>query len=360
MIHWTNTVGGISGEKSSSNPEDKQLIYAPLLQQVSDLIKIHSKQKGNMERTFVVEKITAFSHSFSVYLNEIAVSIQSKNSTLAEFLQKLPDEKDQFETLLAFLKSQSIIVTSEDETLVKILKDDQGKDTKNIISKKEASILSMRRQIHDLEIEEKVKEADLDENTKSFKHCMQRKELERARGYKRKMDLLSKIIVRNVNMRFKLEELLSHLDNPMVEIVGNMFKEATQILKEQRLSGFSLDDVEKTMDALQDEFEEANLASELASKPIVQNSAEDEELLSAEYDALMGEEPPHVQQHQQGVDMNKGHEQSSVDIGSTLPQVPSTDPSVVRPPLNASTNTSTSSIPSANSSQEKQKVAVPL
>ena len=134
----------------------------------------------------------------------------------------------------------------------------------------------------------------------------------------------------------------------------------TQILKEQRLSGFSLDDVEKTMDALQDEFEEANLASELASKPIVQNSAEDEELLSAEYDALMGEEPPHMQEHQQGVDMNKGHEQSSVDIGSTLPQVPSTDPSVVRPPLNASANTSTSSIPSANSSQEKQKVAVPL
>ena len=120
LSNWMSLVSSFAGmslHESSSNPEDKQLIYAPLLQQVSDLIKIHSKQKGNMERTFVVEKITAFSHSFSVYLNEIAVSIQSKNSTLAEFLQKLPDEKDQFETLLAFLKSQSIIVTSGRKSL---------------------------------------------------------------------------------------------------------------------------------------------------------------------------------------------------------------------------------------------------
>ena len=82
-----------------------------------------------------------------MYLDEIATSIQNKNSSLAHFIRKLSDDKDQYEVLLEYLRSQSIVIISEDNTLVKILKDDQIKQKGKgcSISKKETSILQMRK-----------------------------------------------------------------------------------------------------------------------------------------------------------------------------------------------------------------------
>ena len=184
---------------------------------------------------------------------------------------------------------------------------------------------------------------------------MKENQRNRARGYKRMRDKCLKELENNVNMRFKLEELISHLDNPMVEIVGNVFKEATEILKEQRLSGFSEDNVQKTMNKLQDEIEEANSAGDMVSESVIQSSDEDDESLNAELQELLANEQQYQRNENAYANVDQGQ---SLDVGSTFPQVPTNKPTFSQPVQSATTTTTTTETPTENISN--QKVAVPF
>ena len=73
LSNWVSlaaSFAGMSLNSSSSTSDQERFVYTPLLQKVSDLIRVHSKQKSALERTFVIEKIATFSYSFSEHFEE--------------------------------------------------------------------------------------------------------------------------------------------------------------------------------------------------------------------------------------------------------------------------------------------------